>query len=125
MKVLIDLNLTPRWVELLAGAGIEAVHWAKVGSKSTPDPGILTYAAKNDFVLLSHDLDLNAILAVSQGGKPSVIQVKVQDPNPDAVGALVVAAFRVAGAEMEKGVLAVIDAPQKRLRMLPLLERKE
>jgi uncharacterized protein (DUF433 family) len=28
MKLLIDMNLSPRWVEWLAEAGIVAVHWA-------------------------------------------------------------------------------------------------
>ena len=28
MKLLIDMNLSPRWVSLLAGAEIEAAHWS-------------------------------------------------------------------------------------------------
>jgi predicted nuclease of predicted toxin-antitoxin system len=27
MKLLVDMNLSPRWVDLLADAGIEAAHW--------------------------------------------------------------------------------------------------
>jgi len=27
MKILVDMNLSPRWVEFLANAGIEAIHW--------------------------------------------------------------------------------------------------
>lgn len=31
MKLIVDMNLSPRWVEFLAGAGIEAVHWSMIG----------------------------------------------------------------------------------------------
>jgi predicted nuclease of predicted toxin-antitoxin system len=31
MKVLVDMNLSPRWVPLMAAAQIEAVHWSSVG----------------------------------------------------------------------------------------------
>ena len=30
MKLLVDTNLSPRWLGLLAGAGLEAVHWSSV-----------------------------------------------------------------------------------------------
>ena len=28
MKVLVDMNLSPRWVDLLTGEGVEAAHWS-------------------------------------------------------------------------------------------------
>lgn len=37
MKLLVDMNLSPRWVNLLADAGIEAAHWMKARcSQSIP-----------------------------------------------------------------------------------------
>jgi len=37
MRILIDMNLTPRWVEHLNGAGHEACHWSSVGSAAAKD----------------------------------------------------------------------------------------
>jgi predicted nuclease of predicted toxin-antitoxin system len=31
MKLVVDMNLPPRWVAFLAANGIEAVHWSDVG----------------------------------------------------------------------------------------------
>jgi predicted nuclease of predicted toxin-antitoxin system len=73
MKLLVDMNLSPRWVGALTGAGIEAVHWSTVGTTNAPDAQIMAYALANDFVVLTHDLDFSAILAATQGGKPSVV----------------------------------------------------
>ncbi|MCW5599101.1 hypothetical protein C8R30_1526 [Nitrosomonas nitrosa] len=32
MKLLIDMNLSPRWVDVLANAGFEAAHWSALGA---------------------------------------------------------------------------------------------
>ena len=45
MKLLVDMNLSPRWVEVLSRAGIEAVHWSRVGHEDAPDTIIMAYAA--------------------------------------------------------------------------------
>ncbi len=37
MKLLVDMNLSPRWVNLLADAGIEAAHWSMLGARNAPE----------------------------------------------------------------------------------------
>lgn len=37
MKLLVDMNLSPRWVNLLADAGFEAAHWSTLGASNVPD----------------------------------------------------------------------------------------
>lgn len=39
MKILLDMNLSPAWVEFLEGEGFEAVHWSLVGEPNAPDRG--------------------------------------------------------------------------------------
>jgi predicted nuclease of predicted toxin-antitoxin system len=41
MKVLIDMNLSPRWLGALTGAGFEAVHWSALGPGNAPDAEIM------------------------------------------------------------------------------------
>jgi hypothetical protein len=43
---------------------------------NAPDSEVLAYAAAHGFVVLMHDLDFGAILAVTRGEKPSVVQIK-------------------------------------------------
>ena len=120
MRLLIDMNLSPRWVGLLNGAGIEADHWSTIGAHNAPDPLIMAYAAEHDYVVLTHDLDFSAILAATQGEKPSVVQIRAEDVSPDAIGAQVVAALRQMSAELLEGALLTIDTNRTRLRVLPL-----
>lgn len=52
---------------------MHAVHWSTAGRVDAPDSDIMAFAAAGEFVVLTHDLDFGAILAVTHGEKPSVI----------------------------------------------------
>jgi predicted nuclease of predicted toxin-antitoxin system len=123
MKVLVDMNLSPRWIGALATAGIESVHWSTVGARNAPDSEIMVFASANDYVVLTHDLDFGAILAATQGEKPSVVQIRAEDVSPDVIGASVVSALRQMSGELEAGALVTVDPNRTRLRVLPLLRR--
>jgi predicted nuclease of predicted toxin-antitoxin system len=47
MKILIDMNLSPLWVQFLVAHGVETSHWSTIGEASAPDSEILDYAASN------------------------------------------------------------------------------
>ena len=120
MKLLVDMNLSPRWVALLQGAGWEALHWSAVGQPTARDSEIMTFAAANDYVVLTHDLDFSAILAVTHGKKPSVIQIRSEDVSAEFIGKQTVAALRHVQAELEAGALLTIEPGRTRLRSLPI-----
>ena len=74
MKLLLDMNLSPRWVRTLTDAGFEAQHWSICGKGSAADAEIMAFAKANGYVVVTHDLDFSAILAATGGDKPSVVQ---------------------------------------------------
>ena len=53
MKVLIDENLSPRWEKALTLGEISATHWMRIGKIGAPDEVIFTFAAENNYVVLS------------------------------------------------------------------------
>ena len=120
MKLLVDMNLSPRWVELLRGAGFETIHWAEVGAVNAPDTEIMEYARVNAQVVLTHDLDFGSILAATQGKEPSVVQIRSQDVTPETIGAQVIAALTQMRSELQSGALMTVDPKRTRLRVLPL-----
>lgn len=125
MKLLVDMNLSQRWVGLLSGAGIEAVHWSTVGAMNAPDAEIMAYATGHDYVVLTHDLDFSAILAVTHGEKPSVVQLRADDVRPEVIGGQVLIALRQMETELQEGALVTIDPNRTRLRVLPLRTKGE
>jgi len=120
MKLLVDMNLSPRWVAMLGTSGFETVHWSAVGRIDAPDSEIMNFAATNGYVVLTHDLDFSAILAATHGRKPSVVQIRSDDVDPNVIGQRVVAALRQTAAELETGALLTIDPKSARMRLLPL-----
>ena len=123
MKLLVDMNLSPRWVGVLADAGFIAEHWSTVGAHDAPDSTLMAYAKAADQVVLTHDLDFGAILAATRGEKPSVVQIRAEDVSPDVIGKQVVAALRQMAGELHSGALLTIDSGRTRLRLLPFQSR--
>ena len=123
MKILIDMNLSPRWATVLTNAGFEAAHWSTLGAANAPDVEIASFARLNDYVVLTHDLDFGAILAATQGDKPSVVQIRSEDLSPEVIGKSVINALRQMTAELDDGALLTIDPSRTRLRLLPLRPR--
>ncbi|HET9113079.1 MAG TPA: DUF5615 family PIN-like protein [Burkholderiales bacterium] len=124
MKLIIDMNLSPRWVVWLGRAGIEALHWSTLGAINASDSEIMSYAGANGYVVLTHDLDFSAILAANQGDKPSVVQIRAEDVSPEVIGMKVVVALRQMDSELEEGALLTVDPNRTRLRLLPLRSKE-
>lgn len=120
MKLVIDMNLAPRWVEALAAAGIQAWHWSTIGAATALDEEIMAWAIAENCVVLTNDLDFGAILATSRRAKPSVVQIRGDNLNPDAIGEKVIAALRQLEAELLSGALVIVDPVRTRLRILPM-----
>jgi predicted nuclease of predicted toxin-antitoxin system len=120
MRLLVDMNLAPCWVDALKDAGFDAAHWSAIGPHGASDTEIMTYAARHDCVVLTHDLDFGSILAATRGMKPSVVQIRSDNVSPDIVGRNVIAAPRQLRAEIEEGALIVVDLSRTRVRLLPL-----
>jgi predicted nuclease of predicted toxin-antitoxin system len=49
MKILIDMNLSPLWVNVSAKYDIEAIHWASVGKSRATDRVIMEWASANRY----------------------------------------------------------------------------
>lgn len=52
MKLLVDMNLSPGWVDRLRQHGFETVHWSTVGAATAPDDEILAWAREHQFVVV-------------------------------------------------------------------------
>lgn len=120
MRLLVDMNLSPRWVDVLAISGISAVHWMNVGSPHAPDRQIMEYAATHDLIVLTHDLDFSAILAATKGTRPSVVQIRSDEITPEAMASILVKALLQVADDLAACALLTVDPKRSRLRLLPL-----
>jgi predicted nuclease of predicted toxin-antitoxin system len=119
MKLIIDMNLSPRWIDSLEAAGFEAVHWTSIGPHNAPDAEIMAYAANHGYVVLTHDLDFGSMLAATNNDGPSVVQIRAEDLSPDVIGIKVIAALRQMATELREGALLTVDSNRTRVKVLP------
>lgn len=123
MKMLIDMNMSPRWENVMTDAGLEAVHWSAIGAINAPDIEIMAFAKANDYTVITHDLDFSAILAATGGDKPSVVQIRAGNLSPEVLGDHVVNALRQLTSDLDAGALLTIGPGNARVRLLPLHQR--
>ena len=120
MRVLVDMNLSPAWVQTLERSGWPAIHWSAIGDPRAPDTAIMEWARSEGYVVFTNDLDFGAILAATEGRGPSVIQIRARDVSPQGLEHVVVAALRQHGPILKAGAVVAIDEHSARARILPL-----
>ncbi len=121
MKLLVDMNLSPLWVSFFTQEGFECVHWSEVGDPGAPDLSLFVWARNHHFVLFTHDMDFGALLAATRALGPSVLQVRVQNTMPNAIGRDLVRVLHFRRQALEQGALVTIDKAHSRVRVLPIL----
>ncbi len=119
MKLLIDMNLSPGWIDVFEQQGWEVVHWSTVGNPCAPDKVIMDWARGNGYVVFTHDLDFGTLLATTRAQGPSVIQVRTQDIMPQSLGARLVKILRQYESLLESGALITVDEIRSRVHILP------
>ncbi len=124
MHILVDMNLSPEWCAALARHGHAAIHWSDIGDPRAEDPILMAWARSHRHVVLTHDLDLGAILAITQASGPSVIQVRTQDVMPSALEVRLADILHQYERELVAGALIVVDEAKSRVRILPLPRRR-
>ena len=120
MKILIDMNLSPAWVQEFKIHHIEAVHWSEVGKFDAPDVMLIDWARKNNYIVFTHDLDFGTALALTKADKPSVLQVRTQNVTIPHLSKMVISTINGYPDLLHKGALIVIDEDKQRIRILPL-----
>jgi len=125
VKILLDMNLSPAWVPFLTQEGFESVHWSQVGDPRATDAELMEWARTNSYVVLTHDMDFGTLLAATRARGPSVLQARVQDTMPEAIGRDVVRVLRLRQEDLERGALVTLDKAKSRVRVLPIVVERE
>ncbi|MDD4911129.1 MAG: DUF5615 family PIN-like protein [Sideroxydans sp.] len=120
LRVLIDMNLAPSWVEVLRESGFEAEHWFRVGAVNALDSELFSWASQNGYIVFTHDLDFGALLAATHAVSPSVFQIRTDDVSPDALAPRAIALLHRFEPQLVSGALVVVDEMRERVRILPL-----
>ena len=120
MKLVVDMNLSPRWAAFLQDAGHEAEHWSAIGRPDASDAEIMGHALRFGAVVITHDLDFGTILAASGNAAPSVVIIRSDTLATESIGRPVLAALRQFESELLVGALITVHPQRTRVRLLPI-----
>lgn len=121
MRFLIDANLSPHLVSLLASDGHDAVAVREIGLSQATDDEVVDYAANDDRIVVSHDTDFGALLAYRGLTRPSFILFRSSDPiTPDQQSNLIISNLDTFADELENGAIVVFARARLRVRRLPV-----
>ena len=121
MRLLVDMNLTPRWVQELAGVGHEALHWSEAGDPTASDTEICAFAREHGYVVLTNDLDSPQVLAHTRQSGPSVVLLRGEPLIPETRGAALLQALESCASDLAQGAIVSLDwSGSPRARVLPL-----
>ena len=119
MKILIDMNLSMKWVPVFEQHGWHAVHWRNIGEPHASDNTIMAWARENGYVVFTQELDFGTLLATTYVQKPSVIQIRVQNALPKNLGTWLAKILQQHEKSLENGALLTVDENRTRVRVLP------
>ena len=121
MRSLLDQNLSPLLVELLARLGHDALHVRQLGMSRASDAEIMATARDDNRVVVSGDTDFGELLARTNAASPSLVLMRRQgERRAGELAALLDANLQAVVADLDAGAVVVIDADRVRIRRLPL-----
>jgi predicted nuclease of predicted toxin-antitoxin system len=121
VKFLLDQNVSPALVGLLADANHLAEHVRDLGMREAPDDVVLAAARDADAVLISSDTDFGELLARSNAKGPSVILLRRQEGRrASKIASLIIANLQAVADDLASGAIVVLDDDRVRIRSLPL-----
>ncbi len=120
MRFLADAGISPRTVAFLRELGHDTVHVRALGLERADDRHLVQVATEATRVILTFDLDFGEILALGVLDKPSVVTFRLTDERADSVNRHLSAVLAERVAELEAGVLILVEDTRYRVRRLPI-----
>jgi predicted nuclease of predicted toxin-antitoxin system len=56
MKILVDMNLSPLWIDTFNENGLRAIHWSE-GDSRAKDREIMSWAREDGYIVFTNDLE--------------------------------------------------------------------
>lgn len=124
IRLVVDVNLSPLWVDVFVRQGWPTVHWSTVGDPRAKDRTIMAWASENGHVVFTHDLDFGTLLALTRASGPSVVQVRSHDVLPHRIGSMVISVIRTYRSQLQEGAVVTVDESRGKVRILPIGSKK-
>jgi predicted nuclease of predicted toxin-antitoxin system len=112
MRLVLDQGVPRDAADMLRSSGADCVHVSEIGLSKAEDEDILEHVLGRGAILVTLDADFHAALAVRRASHPSVIRIRIQGLDADAIATLVKLVIADFATELKDGA-AVTVRPRK------------
>lgn len=120
MKLLLDQNLSAHAAVILRSDGVDVVHAREVGLATAGDETILEWSRVEGRIIVTHDADFHALLALAGARTPSVVRIRIEGLRDEALAALIFRVMTVTDADLLRGSAVTVTETSIRVRTLPI-----
>jgi predicted nuclease of predicted toxin-antitoxin system len=120
-RLLLDQGLPRSTTALLSQGGWDVVHVSEIGMSRADDREILGRARADSRVCVTLDADFHSLLATSGERGPSVIRIRKEGLDADALAALLQTIWSRVEDALASGALVTISERSIRARRLPIV----
>jgi predicted nuclease of predicted toxin-antitoxin system len=121
VRLLADLNIAPRTVDLLRSLGHDVVRVDALLPTTASDADIVDAALREGRTILTQDLDFSALVALSGRSRPSVVSLRLSSSHVERVGARLREVLPGLEGEIESGVIVSVEDDIVRTCSLPII----
>jgi predicted nuclease of predicted toxin-antitoxin system len=120
LRFLADMNISPETVKILTKNEWSIIRSSEILPRTAPDDEILEFAAKENRILITQDLDFSALVALSGHRQPSLITLRLSISSPNIVAERLLKALPSIEKELPEGCAVIIEDASLRIRKLPI-----
>ena len=120
MRLLADLYIAPRTAQFLRSLGHDVLRVTDLLPATASDETIVERAAQDQRVILTQDLDMTAIIALSRRQYPSLVTLRLSSVRIEFVNTVLQRTLPILEQDLLQGTLVTIEDSRVRLRRLPL-----
>lgn len=120
IRLLADMNISPRTVQALQERGWDLIRVSEVLPVEAPDDRILSFARKEGRVVVTQDLDFSALLALGGHQEPSLVTLRLAVSDPETVTRRLLDVLPGLEDVLRKGSAVSVDDALVRVRSLPI-----
>jgi predicted nuclease of predicted toxin-antitoxin system len=120
VRYLADHHISHRTVSLLQAQGFDIYRVSDVLPPDAEDGHLLEHARTEERTVISQDLDYSALLASTGYNKPSVVSLRLHNNRPERLAVVLEKILPSVEADLQTGVIVVIEEGRIRIRSLPL-----
>ena len=108
IRFLADMNISPQTVEALQRQGRDIVRVSQALPVTASDREVLAFARRDERVVVTHDLDFSALLAIGGYDSPSIMTLRLAVSDPETVTHRIVEALPAIEGALRQGSAVTI-----------------